>query len=177
MAILVMEKSCGGVNQLATKFRGSVSLVCFSLRVSLRPLVSLGSYLPNMSSMLHDVGIAGDKVINADALRSEIRSALINQKANACPIAARLAWHAAGTFDRRDNTGGCNGATIRFPPESTDPDNAGLSIVRDLLLPVKKAHPEVILLLLLLLLCLAFPIICTLRFVFFPSTPFVYSLE
>jgi hypothetical protein len=93
--------------------------------------------------MLHDVGVAGTKVINADALRSEIRRGLINQKANACPIAARLAWHAAGTFDRRDGTGGCNGATMRFAPESSDPDNAGLSIVRDLLLPVKKVHPEV----------------------------------
>jgi catalase (peroxidase I) len=92
--------------------------------------------------MLREVGTAGKVSINADALRSEIRQALINQKANACPIAARLAWHAAGTYDRRDGTGGCNGGLMRFLPEMSDKDNAGLSIVRDLLHPVKRAHPE-----------------------------------
>lgn len=49
----------------------------------------------------------------------------------------------AGTYDKNDNTGGTNGATIRFPPESTDPDNAGLSIIRDLLHPVKAKYPSV----------------------------------
>jgi len=95
--------------------------------------------------MLRDVSTAtGTGVaINLDALKSEIRAVLINQKANACPIAARLAWHAAGTFDKKDGTGGSNGATIRFEPESTDPANAGLHIIRDLLLPVKEAHPEI----------------------------------
>ena len=44
--------------------------------------------------------------INADALKSEIRRALINSKANACPIAMRMAWHSAGTFDSKDGTGG-----------------------------------------------------------------------
>lgn len=32
---------------------------------------------------------------------------------------------------------------MRFQPESTDDANAGLGIARDLLRPVKKAHPEV----------------------------------
>jgi hypothetical protein len=96
-----------------------------------------------MTSMLRDVNMVGAKVINVDALKSEIRRVLINQKANACPIAMRMAWHASGTFDGRDSTGGSNGATMRFAPESTDPDNAGLSIIRDLLLPVKQAHPEI----------------------------------
>lgn len=93
--------------------------------------------------MLREVSSAGTTVVNVDALKSEIRAALITQKANACPIASRLAWHAAGTFDRRDGTGGCNGGTMRFAPESSDPDNAGLSIIRDLLHPVKVAHPEI----------------------------------
>lgn len=32
---------------------------------------------------------------------------------------------------------------MRFVPESADPANAGLSIVRDLLLPIKERHPDV----------------------------------
>ena len=47
--------------------------------------------------------------VNVDALKSEIRRALINQKANACPIAMRMAWHAAGSYDKSDGSGGCNG--------------------------------------------------------------------
>ncbi len=49
----------------------------------------------------------------------------------------RMAWHAAGTYDAKSKTGGTNGGTMRFSPESTDPANAGLSIIRDLLHPVK----------------------------------------
>eukprot|EP01006_Ploeotia_vitrea_P031379 TRINITY_DN63713_c0_g2_i1.p1 TRINITY_DN63713_c0_g2~~TRINITY_DN63713_c0_g2_i1.p1 ORF type:complete len:429 (+),score=248.20 TRINITY_DN63713_c0_g2_i1:159-1289(+) len=55
----------------------------------------------------------------------------------------RMAWHAAGTYDKNDGTGGCNGATMRFEPEQSDPANAGLSIIRDLLHPVHKKYPEV----------------------------------
>lgn len=80
--------------------------------------------------------------VNLDALTSEIRAAVVNQKANACPMVVRLAWHASGTFDKKDNTGGSDGATMRFEPESTDDANAGLSIVRDMLTPVKARHPE-----------------------------------
>lgn len=81
--------------------------------------------------------------VDTNALKSEIRTALINRKANACPIAVRLAWHASGTYDKSDGSGGSDGATMRFAPESTDEANAGLGIVRDMLLPIKKAHPEV----------------------------------
>jgi len=82
-------------------------------------------------------------MVNLDALKSEIRRALINQKVNACPIAMRMAWHASGTHDARDGSGGSYGATVRFAPESDDPDNAGLGIIRDLLHPVKNAHPDI----------------------------------
>jgi len=81
--------------------------------------------------------------VNVEALKSDIRSALVNEKAFACPIAARVAWHSSGTFDKDSKTGGSNGARMRFDPEASDPANAGLGIVRDLLLVVKKKHPEV----------------------------------
>jgi len=47
-------------------------------------------------------------------------------------MAVRLAWHASGTYDKADRSGGSNGATMRFAPESTDDANAGLNIIRDL---------------------------------------------
>lgn len=84
-----------------------------------------------------------DPKVNAEALKSEIRSVGITQKANACPMLIRLAWHASGTFDKADGSGGSNGAGMRFEPEMTDDANAGLSIVRDMLLPVKHRHPEI----------------------------------
>lgn len=52
-----------------------------------------------MASMLRDVNVVGHKMVNLDALKSEIRRALINQKVNACPIAMRMAWHASGMFN------------------------------------------------------------------------------
>lgn len=81
--------------------------------------------------------------INLEALKSDIRAALINKKSFACPIAARVAWHAAGTYDKNDGSGGSDGATMRFEPEASDPANAGLIIVRDMLHEVKKKYPEI----------------------------------
>jgi hypothetical protein len=92
------------------------------------------SHLPTQAAMTAS--------LNVDAIRSEIRMALINKKANACPMAARVAWHAAGTYDAADKSGGTDGATMRFEPEKSDPANAGLSIIRDMLHPVKVNHPE-----------------------------------
>jgi len=58
-------------------------------------------------------------------------------------MAIRLAWHAAGTFDKSDGSGGSNGATMRFPLEASDGANAGLSIMRDMLHPLSETHPDV----------------------------------
>eukprot|EP00937_MAST-01D_sp_MAST-1D-sp2_P005045 g5045.t1 len=81
--------------------------------------------------------------VNASALASDIRAAIANRKAIAMPMAIRLAWHASGTFDKSDGTGGSDGATMRFEPESTDGANAGLGIMRDMLKPVKASNPDV----------------------------------
>ena len=77
-----------------------------------------------------------------NAVKAEIHRLLINQKANSCPMAVRLAWHASGTYSAKNDTGGSDGATMRFAPESEDGANAGLEIERDVLLPCKRAFPE-----------------------------------
>lgn len=55
----------------------------------------------------------------------------------------RLAWHCSGTYSAKDGTGGSNGATMRFEPESAWGANAGLNIARDALEPVKAQFPGI----------------------------------
>lgn len=57
------------------------------------------------------------------------------------PTLVRLAWHASGTYQKSDNSGGSNGATMRFNPESNWGANAGLTIARRLLEPIKSKYP------------------------------------
>ncbi|KAF6235771.1 hypothetical protein HO173_005966 [Letharia columbiana] len=57
------------------------------------------------------------------------------------PVIVRLAWHCSGTYDKQTNTGGSNGATMRFAPEGDHGANAGLKAARDFLEPVKEKHP------------------------------------
>jgi cytochrome c peroxidase len=53
------------------------------------------------------------------------------------PVLLRLAWHASGTYDKETGTGGSDGSTMRFAPESDHGANAGLKAARDFLQPVK----------------------------------------
>jgi cytochrome c peroxidase len=78
-----------------------------------------------------------------DALKAEILKALISTKGNLAPLGVRLAWHASGTYSKYDGTGGLDGATMRFDPESADDANAGIGIVRDALLAVQQKFPSV----------------------------------
>ena len=55
----------------------------------------------------------------------------------------RLAWHCCGTYKAADNSGGSNGARMRFHPESGYGNNAGLDLARAALEPVKEKHPEI----------------------------------
>lgn len=76
-----------------------------------------------------------------DLVYNEIAGKLENNEyddGSIAPLLLRLAWHAAGTWDGK--TGGSNGATMRFKPESAHDANAGLSIARELLEDVKKKY-------------------------------------
>lgn len=56
------------------------------------------------------------------------------------PVLVRLAWHASGTYDKESKTGGSNGASMRFAPESNHGANAGLGAARDRLEPIYKKY-------------------------------------
>ncbi|KLU89528.1 hypothetical protein MAPG_08499 [Magnaporthiopsis poae ATCC 64411] len=49
--------------------------------------------------------------------------------------------HTAGTYDAGSDTGGSNGAGMRYEAEGGDPANAGLQNARAFLEPVKARHP------------------------------------
>lgn len=57
------------------------------------------------------------------------------------PVFIRLAWHSSGTYNKEDNSGGSNYATMRFKPESEHGANNGLKIARDHLEKVKQEFP------------------------------------
>ncbi|RCK57721.1 putative heme-binding peroxidase [Candida viswanathii] len=59
------------------------------------------------------------------------------------PIILRLAWHCCATYDVVTDTGGSNGATMRFQPELTDEGNTGLFIAMLALSQVKVKYPQV----------------------------------
>ncbi|CAD6884720.1 unnamed protein product [Tilletia controversa] len=59
------------------------------------------------------------------------------------PVLVRLAWHAAGTYDVYSDTGGSNGAGMRYEAEGGDGANAGLQHARAFLEPIKKKHDNI----------------------------------
>jgi len=84
------------------------------------------------------------KVGDYDAVRKAIAAMLDDEShddGSRGPLLVRLAWHAAGTYDKASNTGGSNGATMRFPPESEWGANAGLVKARKWLEPIKQQFP------------------------------------
>merc|ERR1711991_718059 len=84
---------------------------------------------------------ADDNDVDYKAVEEDIK-ALIESAGNYDdgsygPLFIRLAWHSAGNYSKHDNTGGTNGATMRYAPESNHGGNAGLHIARDLLEVIK----------------------------------------
>lgn len=75
----------------------------------------------------------------------EAISSLLHQPSyddgSAGPVLVRLAWHSAGTYCASTDTGGSNGAGMRYEKEGGDPANAGLQHARAFLEPIKRQFP------------------------------------
>ncbi len=83
---------------------------------------------------------------NYPKIREEIKSILIQPNydfGHLGPVLFRLGWHASGTYNKADKTGGSNGATMRFKPEICDGANAGLEQAQGFLESIKKKYPEI----------------------------------
>ncbi|KAJ5804743.1 CAZyme family AA2 [Penicillium psychrosexuale] len=76
-----------------------------------------------------------------DAIASRLADETDYDDGSYGPVLVRLSWHASGTYDKETGTGGSNGATMRFAPESDHGANAGLKVARDFLEPIKAQFP------------------------------------
>ena len=79
-----------------------------------------------------------------DAVRTAIVKLLHQPEyddGSAGPVLVRLAWHSAGTYDVATDSGGSNGAGMRYEAEGGDPANAGLQHARAFLEPIKERFP------------------------------------
>jgi cytochrome c peroxidase len=94
---------------------------------------------------------SADERVSADAVDYEVVRADIVDVLDAPgyddgsmgPVLVRLAWHASGSFCQFSKSGGSDGATMRFAPESAHGANAGLEVARDLLSSIKQKHPGI----------------------------------
>ena len=84
--------------------------------------------------------------VDYNAARRELKLLMDNPSwddGSLAPVFIRLAWHSSGTYDKASNTGGSNGAGMRFETEAADPENAGLEVARAFLEPVKRRFPGI----------------------------------
>jgi len=108
--------------------------------------VAFGSALTYLVLSQENEADAATATVNYDDVRKAIAEKLDNldyDDGSFGPVVVRLAWHAAGTYDKNSHTGGSNGGTIRFHPESSAGANAGLKVARDLLEPIKQKYPGI----------------------------------
>eukprot|EP01012_Entosiphon_sulcatum_P040580 TRINITY_DN54255_c0_g1_i1.p1 TRINITY_DN54255_c0_g1~~TRINITY_DN54255_c0_g1_i1.p1 ORF type:complete len:292 (-),score=46.88 TRINITY_DN54255_c0_g1_i1:41-916(-) len=90
--------------------------------------------------------VTGQTSVNYTEIAQEIRERLSFPSfddGSIGPILVRLSWHSSGTYSKVDGTGGSNGATMRFLPESGYGADTGLNLARDFLQPIKDLHPEI----------------------------------
>jgi len=102
----------------------------------------LGDMVPPPQSWQNSVpeGAPVDSTVE-QAVRESLNDLIAQDASNAAKF-AHLAWNCANTFRITDYQGGCNGARIRFPPQSEWTTNAGSADVLEILEPVKAQFPD-----------------------------------
>ncbi|TPX06850.1 uncharacterized protein E0L32_002346 [Thyridium curvatum] len=126
---------------LSREVSGTSSLLCTTINNThslLRPRSEMSGV--NQSQ----AGGQGSKPGDFEAVRKSVIDLLKQpdyDDGSAGPVLVRLAWHSAGTYDVETDTGGSNGAGMRYEAEGGDPANAGLQNARLFLEPVKRQHP------------------------------------
>ncbi|MEI6231652.1 MAG: peroxidase family protein [Planctomycetota bacterium] len=131
----------------ATKEAGAPILISDAVRDSLRGRVDIGRSFTQVlkgksgSYSLHEVLNLREQTVvmtRTGMMRNWIASSLrCVVTLRSAPLFLRAAFHDAGTYDSVTNTGGCSG-TLHLPEVYSRPENAGLEIVVNLLMPIKK---------------------------------------
>jgi cytochrome c peroxidase len=91
----------------------------------------------------------GEKKIDYVKLKADLTDAIEAEfekredGTSIAPTLVRLAWHASGSYSQFTKTGGSNGATMRFAPESSWGANAGLNGTRDFLEKIKAKYSSI----------------------------------
>ena len=84
--------------------------------------------------------------IDYNAVRAELKTLMDDPNwddGSYGPLLIRLAWHSSGTYSKYTNSGGSEGAAMRFVhgTEAKDPENAGLDHAIKYLQPIKDKYP------------------------------------
>jgi len=128
-------------------FRLSQRLAFRTFSAQARSAARVGTTASAMAALwMMSSSVYADTSVNYDDVRKtivEIMDAPGFDDGSFGPIFIRLAWHAAGTYDKITRTGGSMGATMRFAPESEHGANAGLGVARDVLEKVKAKYPGI----------------------------------
>lgn len=92
---------------------------------------------------LTQMAAADSATVDYKAVRADIADMLDQpgyDDGSVGPVLVRLGWHASGTYNVHDGSGGSDGATMRFDPEASHGANAGLDVARACLEPIKQRH-------------------------------------
>ena len=118
----------------------ALSLVCILLAGPATRCI--GENVPDPQPFQYTLQAAPATLPDYVPVRTAIQ-ALLDEDGTNAEAFINLAYRCASTFRNTDYRGGCNGARIRFPPESEWESNAGTADTLAALEPVKKANPDV----------------------------------